>query len=70
MWAKHTAGYAMASPAGCLDGHRQHLVAGGELGGVVEGVHGGGVRKVVLQVGDGALHRTESHIRPTIATSM
>lgn len=32
------------------------LVAGGELGCVVEGVHGGRVSQVVLPVGDWALH--------------
>ena len=32
------------------------LVAGGKLRGVVEGVDRSGVGKVVLQVGDGALH--------------
>ncbi len=31
------------------------MLLGGELGGVVEGVHGGGVSQVSLQVGNGAL---------------
>ena len=37
------------------------LVAGGELGGVVEGVDGGRVSQVILQVLDGALQRTTEH---------
>ena len=40
----------------------RHLVGGGELGGVVEGVDGGRVRQVVLQVGERALRAARHQV--------
>lgn len=40
----------------------RRLVGGGKLGGVVEGVDGGRVRQVVLQVGDRALRAARHHV--------